>query len=221
MLSSFWQWLQEAPSVFWQWLHETTPGQATFLGSVFGFLALLCGAWANASFNRRRDDRLRRLDQRAMAVALKTELAEWIGVLRTFPREHCSTIPIFVGFPALTTRLLPDMVSKLGLLRPATISRVIAAYDAAEHLTWILLRLGGKMEKSTDLRSRWIIVPSEHLSDAVKEIEQTAKVLESAIAELDRYEPLVGRWLRRLTERRATAPVKRTALTIASAGERE
>jgi hypothetical protein len=79
MLSSFWQWLQEAPSVFWQWLHETTPGQATFLGSVFGFLALLCGAWANASFNRRRDDRLRRLDQRAMAVALKTELAEWIG----------------------------------------------------------------------------------------------------------------------------------------------
>jgi hypothetical protein len=35
---------------FWQWLHDTSPGQATFLGSVFGFLALLGGAWANASF---------------------------------------------------------------------------------------------------------------------------------------------------------------------------
>jgi hypothetical protein len=39
------------------WLPDTSPGQATFLGSVFGFLALLSGAWANASFNRKRDDR--------------------------------------------------------------------------------------------------------------------------------------------------------------------
>jgi hypothetical protein len=35
-------------SDFWQWLHDTSPGQATFLGSVFGFFALLGGALFNA-----------------------------------------------------------------------------------------------------------------------------------------------------------------------------
>jgi hypothetical protein len=62
-------------SGFWQWLHDTSPGQATFIGSVFGFLALLGGAWANASFNRKREDRLRREEQRGVATALRAELA--------------------------------------------------------------------------------------------------------------------------------------------------
>ena len=35
----------------------------------------LGGAWANASFNRKRDDRLRREEQRGVATALRAELA--------------------------------------------------------------------------------------------------------------------------------------------------
>jgi hypothetical protein len=70
-------------SDLWQWLHDTSPGQATFLGSVFGFLALLCGAWVNAGFNRRRDDRLRSEDRSAVAVALRAELAGWLYTFRS------------------------------------------------------------------------------------------------------------------------------------------
>jgi len=43
MLLDFWQRAYEVFSGFWQWLHDTSPGQATFIGSVFGFLALLGG----------------------------------------------------------------------------------------------------------------------------------------------------------------------------------
>jgi hypothetical protein len=134
MLSSFWQWLQEAPSVFWQCLHDTTPGQATFLGSVFGFLALLCGAWANASFNRRRDDRLRKEDQRAVVTALRAELK----VLRLALNDHAETLKKVQpdeGFltPDLSNlvRIMPEMISKLGLLDQETIQSVMDAYGLA------------------------------------------------------------------------------------------
>jgi hypothetical protein len=62
-------------SDLWQRLHDTSPGQPTFLGALIGFLALLGGALFNAWLNRRRDDRLRREEQRAVATALRAELA--------------------------------------------------------------------------------------------------------------------------------------------------
>jgi hypothetical protein len=65
-------------SSFWEWLQTASQGQATFVGtltgSFFGLLALLLGALFNACLNRKRDDRLRREDQRAVATALRAEL---------------------------------------------------------------------------------------------------------------------------------------------------
>jgi hypothetical protein len=181
-------------SSFWQWLQTASQGQASFLGTLIGssigLVALLLGALFNAHLNRRRDDRLRRLDQRAMAVALKTELAGWSESLGRFVESTKTKGPYSsstkLGFPVLATRLLPDMVPKLGLLRPSTIEHVITAYDAAEHLAWALLWMGAEMERSTDFHSRWIMVPSEKLPSAIEEIEATVTVLRSAIAELDR-----------------------------------
>jgi hypothetical protein len=185
----------------WQWLHDLSPGQATFFGSLtgssIGLFALLIGAWCNACLNRKRDNRLRREDQRAMAVALKTELAEWSRVLGAFGSREPKGAS--VGFPAPTTRLLPHMVPKLGLLRPATIDNVIAAYDPGDHLVWALLWMGAELERSTDLHSRWIMVPAEKVPSAIEEIEATVKIVKRAIAELDHYEPRLRRtwrWLR-------------------------
>src|SRR5215471_19248105 len=66
-------------STFWKWLQTAPQGQATFVGaltgSFLGLVALLLGALFNAHLNRKRDDRLRREDQRAVASALRTELA--------------------------------------------------------------------------------------------------------------------------------------------------
>jgi hypothetical protein len=52
---------------------SATPGQATFLAQCF--FALLGGALFNAWLNRRRDNWLRREEQRAVATALRAELA--------------------------------------------------------------------------------------------------------------------------------------------------
>jgi hypothetical protein len=53
-------------------------GEAAFvgalIGSSIGLVALLLGALFNAELNRRRDDRLRREDRRAVATALRAEL---------------------------------------------------------------------------------------------------------------------------------------------------
>jgi hypothetical protein len=123
-----------------------------------------------------------------MAVALKTELAGWKDRLENFVVRAKTPPPVKLGFPLPTSRLLPDMVPKLGLLRSATIDQVIGAYDDVENLTWTLLWMGAEMDRSDYLHSRWITVPSQKLSSAVEYIEGTAKVLERAIAELGRYE---------------------------------
>jgi hypothetical protein len=202
------EWLLGPASSFWQWLGDAQQGQATFLGTLagssIGLFALLIGAWCNACLNRKRDNRLRREDQRAMAVALKTELAGWnqqLGDLvereRTPKRPFSPSIKL--GFPLPTTRLLPDMVPKLGLLRSATIDQVIGAYDGVEHLVWVLVWNGAEMGQSANLHTRWIMVPSEELPSAIKEIEATMTILRNAIAELDHYEPRLRRtwrWLR-------------------------
>src|SRR5262249_25545169 len=56
----------------------TSPGQATFFGSLagssIGLVAVLLGALFNARLNRRHDDRLRREEQLAVATALRAEL---------------------------------------------------------------------------------------------------------------------------------------------------
>jgi hypothetical protein len=67
----------------WQWLHDLSPGQATFLGWVVGFVTLVGGALLNSWLNRKRDDRLRREDQRAVATALRAELAGFRRVLNS------------------------------------------------------------------------------------------------------------------------------------------
>jgi len=140
-------------SDFWRWLHDTSPGQATFLGSVFGFvfgfLALLGGAWVNAWFNRRRDDRLRREEQRGVATALRAELAGCRQALLTNAEKmnkdrRASTF--LMPDLAHSIRIMPEMVSKFGLLDKETIDKVANAYLAVEqHSEQLLLLYGARL----------------------------------------------------------------------------
>jgi hypothetical protein len=131
---------------FWQWLHDTSPGQATFLGSVFGFLALLGGAWVNARFNRSRDDRLRREEQRGVATALRAELVGCRQALLTNAEKmNKDGRAGFFLMPDLahTIRIMPEMVSKFGLLDEEAIDKVSNAYFAVEQYSEQLLLLHG------------------------------------------------------------------------------
>jgi hypothetical protein len=136
----------------WQWLHDTSSGQATFLGaltgSVIGFLALLGGALVNAHLNRKRDDRLRREEQRAVAIALRAEL---VGCRRALLKniQDLSTAAAAAGgllvTPDLTqiVRIMPHMIPQLGLLDEETIEKVANAYVAIdEHGDQMLLFAG-------------------------------------------------------------------------------
>lgn len=64
---------------FMEWVNALSPSAAQFWGSVVGvgggLTAILTGAFVNAALNRRRDNRLRDQEARAVAAALRGELA--------------------------------------------------------------------------------------------------------------------------------------------------
>ena len=64
---------------FVAWVNSLSPSAAQFWGAAFGvgggLTAILLGAFFNATLNRRRDDRLRDIEGRAVAAALRGELA--------------------------------------------------------------------------------------------------------------------------------------------------
>jgi hypothetical protein len=120
MFSGFWQWLHDTGWLvgWWRWLHGISQSQATFLGWVVGVVTLVGGALFNAWLNRKRDNRLRREDQRGVATALRAELAGCRRALLTNaeqlkdPQANSFVMPDL----AHSIRIMPEMVSKFGLL---------------------------------------------------------------------------------------------------------
>jgi hypothetical protein len=192
-------------SGFWQFLRDTSPGQATFLGSVFGFLALLCGAWANASFNRRRDDRLRREEQRAVATALRAELAgckrALLKNIEDLSRTGAAPTSVLVT-PQLVhaVQIMPHMIPKLGLLDQETIEKVANAYVAIdEHGDQMLLFAGQPATGATGSR-HLVSVSAGNKTQAIAIHNGVVGAIQEAIDRLDGT-------LRRLPE--ITVPAKR------------
>jgi hypothetical protein len=137
-------------SSFWQWLQTASQGQASFLGTLIGssigLVALLLGALFNAHLNRRRDDRLRREEQRGVATALRAELAGCRQALLTNAEKmnkdrRAGTF--LMPDLAHTIRIMPEMISKFGLLDEVTIDKVANAYLAVEQYSEQLLLLHG------------------------------------------------------------------------------
>lgn len=184
----------------WDWLGGLTQGQASFLGSMVGALtgliALLLGALFNARLNRRRDDRLRREDRRAVATALRAELA----VLNDGLQSHIETLK---GLDALgdpdegfnvpdlsqQLRVMPKIVSKFGLLDRMTIQSVIEAYGLVEeHYGKLLILEGGKIR--VDLSSggpRVVWLPPGQAPTVLKINAVLSEAIQRAIDRLDAY----------------------------------
>jgi hypothetical protein len=183
----------------WDWLGGLTQGQASFLGSMVGALtgliALLLGALFNARLNRRRDDRLRREDRRAVAAALRAELA----VLDDSLQSHAETLK---GLDALKdpdegfnvpdlsqqVRIMPEMVSKFGLLDRVTIQRVIEAYGLVEEYYGKLLILeGGKVRMDLSSGGRRVVWMPPGQAPTVLKINAVLEAIQGAIDRLDEY----------------------------------
>src|SRR5262245_4424705 len=200
-------------SNFWQWLHTASQGEAAFvgalIGSSIGLVALLLGALFNAELNRRRDDRLRREDQRAVATALRAELE---GLRRTliYNAETISQGGYLkpgeqVNVPDLgqSIRIMPGVLSKLGLLDGKIISAVVDAYSMAEEYSAKLLLFGGHPGVTPGNFRRYVALPPDQLVPLVQLNDVTAKVIQEAIDQLGTIRrwremswPERWRWLR-------------------------
>jgi hypothetical protein len=177
---------------------RTHGGSPAFLGALTGssldLLAILIGALVNAHLNRRRDDRLRNHEVRALATALQAELK---GLHRTLvhnakeiregEKQKKDEAERAIAIPDLSRSVIiyPEVVSKLGVLDIETIQCVIDAYILVrQYGTRMVIRGGTRGSKERGLdnmiempreRAKYIIAASEGVAG---EIEKTIKLLE-------------------------------------------
>ena len=175
----------------WQWLHDLSQGQATFLGWVVGFFTLVAGALLNAHLNRRRDDRLRQEDRRAVATALKSELAGLQRILLSnaegLQKKHMeSDVSILNQDLAQSVRIMPEMINKLGLLDPETIQSVIAAHMVVEQYCERLQMLGGRLVENVASGTRRLVaLPIDKTKHVIAANTGLSDAIQEAIAKLD------------------------------------
>ncbi len=135
-----------------EWVGGLEPSAASFVGSVtgasLGLFALVLGALLNAQLNRNRDERLRRIDRRALAIALQSELV----MLRGSLLENANSVDegtdddlMEVPDPSQLCRVWPAVVDRVGLLKGATIQAVVRGYGVLPHFVDLLLAGEGRM----------------------------------------------------------------------------
>jgi hypothetical protein len=139
---------------FWKWFAALPPSSASFLGTLtgsgLGLIALLIGALFNAHLNRKRDDRLRKGDARAVTSALKAELS---GIRESLMRNADSLDKPDGDFVAPdivhSVRVMPVLLPKLGLLDVETTRDVIGIYVSIDQYCEALIMQGGTIATNT------------------------------------------------------------------------
>jgi hypothetical protein len=140
--------------------------------------------------NRGRDDQLRDEDRVALASTLYAELT---GIHRSFIEnaEHLTDKPPSSdgGFvvPEPSIKLLPEMLSKLGLLRADTIRTVMDAYVLTEQYLEQLILAGGTLQSNMP-ENRQIVYLDAQPAEFVIEFNRTrAGVVKEAVNALAPY----------------------------------
>jgi hypothetical protein len=146
---------------FFNWLGGLSQGAASFLGSftgaAIGLLAILAGALFNAYLNRRRDDRLRLLEARAAATALKAELS---AINETLVQN-------------ITDAQTKPPASGEGYYVP-DLSQGIRAFPHKQAI-------------NAPSNRRAIYVPGTHADDLMKLDRKTRNYVQAAVAKLDAF----------------------------------
>jgi hypothetical protein len=117
-------------------------------GSAIGFAALVAGALFNAKLNRDRDDRLRRFDTRAVAAAIRAELASVEETLRENAQGLRKNAPMDFVVPdiAHSVRMFPGLSGRIGLLGDTPIiTEVVGVYIVIDQYCEAMLMAGGTL----------------------------------------------------------------------------
>lgn len=132
-------------ATIWQTLKDMPVWIGAVIGAaiagIFGFISLAGAALLNAHLNRRRDDRLRRQESRALASALLSELLTIIpalvarktavdGFMNKLKKEPASRSWIYrtMNFPSLMVSVYQSSLDRLGLLPPIIGSDIVFLY---------------------------------------------------------------------------------------------
>jgi hypothetical protein len=179
---------------FWGWLATLPPGSASFVGTLtgssLGLVAILIGALFNAHLNRRRDDALRDANRVALASALYAELQ---GIHRTLLEnaQHLTEKPPSAGsgfvVPALTIKLLPEVLSNVGLLKADTIRPVLDAYILAEQYLDRLILTGGKLQDGMPETRQLVYLDASNATHVVEFNKVTAQGVKDGMDALIPY----------------------------------
>jgi hypothetical protein len=81
-------------------------------------------------------------------------------------------------------RIMPGVISKLGLLDEKTIGAVVAAYAMAEEYSAKLVLLGGRPGVTPDNFRRYVVLPSNRVTQVAQLINVTAVVIQGALDQL-------------------------------------
>jgi hypothetical protein len=179
---------------FWKWFGALPASSASFLGTLtgssFGLIALLLGALYNAHLNRKRDDRLRRTETRALAAALRAELVgRSQSLLDNAKRlkEGVKTEYFIVPDISQSNRVMLAVTDKLGLLDEDTIRDVINAYVVIEQHCDRLILDGGQMMNNLPQHRRSVKLNASLAPKAIGESLGVNDVIQKAIKSLDAY----------------------------------
>jgi hypothetical protein len=177
----------------WSWLQSLSGGAAAFVGSLSGsaagLVALLIGALFNAHLNRKRDDELRMKETRAVAAALRAELAGRARSLLDNAKrlEEIKSESFVVPDIAQSIRILPDLTGQLGLFDGDTIEAVIDAYVVIEQYCDRLILSGGQLMPGLPDGRRSVIVDAKIAPTARGGSLGVNDAIQKAIKKLDVY----------------------------------
>jgi hypothetical protein len=180
-----------------EWLEGLKGGApvviGAFTGSAIGLVALMLGALFNAHLSRKRDDNLRRVETRAVASAIRAELA---GIEDTLTdnakrlRENPPTADesFFVPDLAHSVRMFPGLAERVGLLAdPSIITEIVGAYIVVDQYCENLLMAGGEMGKQMPEHRRLVIMPHQRAPFVAKMNTDLAARMRCAMGLLDKF----------------------------------
>lgn len=137
----------------WSVVYAEFKGWQGAIGSVLGFIALICGALFNFRLNRKRDERLRNEEIVAVACALYGEiviLRQSVARMANAVGAHHLRYGVYGGDPIDThfieqfelpmPKLYPALASKVGMLQNQLALEVVRFYARVEEAeTWLPL----------------------------------------------------------------------------------
>lgn len=177
-----------------EWLESLKGGAPTVFGSLvgssIGLVALVLGALFNAHLNRKRDDRLRRLETRSVAAAIRAELASIEATLRENAAGLRNNPPEDFVVPdiAHSVRMFPSLADRIGLLGdPSLITEVVGAYIVVDQYCENLVMAGGQLGGNIPGHRRVVGMSAARVDFVARMNETMAERTLNTMRMLDRF----------------------------------